>query len=480
MTTRLEDKGSRSKKESRKEDSNAGSSLNSLNRIPPHSLECEQALLACCIFEGGQESITACIQAKIQPASFYKPAHQTIFQIFLDLYQEGIPIDDIILCDRLKIKDQLETIGGYTYINEVTNRIDTPAHLPHYLQRVKDLSLIRRLIRTSTQTIEQAYIEQENLDIFLEEVEQEIFKISEDRIIESAKPLKDSIEGATALVHKMIQNRGALTGITTGFLDLDKLTSGFHPQEMIVVAARPSMGKTSIALNMIEAVIMGQGKIKPTPTLLFSLEMSAEQLAMRLLCSHGRVDLQKLRDGFIDKQAESELAKSAKILRGAPLWIDDSGYITILEMRAKARRLHSQKALGLVVIDYLQLISVSDPRVPREQQIAEISRGIKAMAKELNVPVIVAAQLNRESEKEKRQPRLSDLRESGAIEQDADLVLLISRRRDSDQEQEDGMNIVQRDLIIAKQRNGPIGAVHLAYNKSLTRFENYSPEIDHF
>lgn len=482
MAIAVEDKNSHSKKQARKTQSNSEpSSLSTLSRIPPHSLECEQALLACCIFEGGQESITACVQAKIHPSSFYKPAHQTIFQVFLELYQEGIPIDDIILCDRLKVKGQLEIMGGYSYINEITNRIDTPAHLPHYLQRVRDLALVRRLIRASTNTIEQAYSEQENLEVFLESVEQEIFKISEDRISDTAKPLKDSIDGAVGLVNKMIQNRGALTGITTGFADLDKITSGLHPQEMVVVAARPSMGKTSIVLNIAEAAIMANDRNKiAVPTLLFSLEMSAEQLAMRLLCSYGRVDLQKLRDGFLEKQAEADLARAAKALRNAPLWIDDSGYITILEMRAKARRLHSQKALGLIVIDYLQLISVNDTRTPREQQIAEISRGIKSMAKELNVPVIVAAQLNRDSEKEKRQPRLSDLRESGAIEQDADLVLLISRKRDFDQEQEDSLNIVQRDLIVAKQRNGPVGSVHLAYNKCLTRFENYSPEIDKF
>lgn len=480
MATPLQDKSPRSRKSLQKPEFNSEhSSTSALTRVPPHSLECEQALLACCIFEGGQESVTACIEAKIEALSFYKPAHQTIFQVFLELYQEGVPIDDIILCDRLKSKGTLDAIGGYSYINDITNRIQTPVHLPHYLVRVRDLALIRRLIRTSTQTIEQAYADQDNIEQFLENVEQEIFKISEGRISETAKPLKDSIDGACGLVKQMIENRGALTGISTGFADLDKMTSGLHPQEMIVIAARPSMGKTSIALNIAEAAIMANDRGKtPVPTLLFSLEMSAEQLAMRLLCSYGRVDMQKLRDGFLDKEAEGDLARSAKVLRNAPLWIDDSGHITILEMRAKARRLHSQKGLGLVIIDYLQLVSVTDSRVPREQQISEISRGIKAMAKELNIPVIVAAQLNRESEKEKRQPRLSDLRESGAIEQDADLVLLISRKKDFDQQQDDAMNVVPRDLIVAKQRNGSTGSIPLAYNKRLTRFENYSPEID--
>ncbi|PWU06160.1 MAG: replicative DNA helicase [Verrucomicrobia bacterium] len=480
MDTPLKDKGPRSRKSAQvidasSEFSSAGAAL----RVPPHSIECEQALLACCIFEGGQESITACIEAKVEALSFYKPAHQTIYQVFLELYKENSPVDEVILSDRLKAKGLLEVVGGEIYINEITNRIQTPVHLPYYVFRVRDLALVRRLIRTSVQTIEQAYADQENVEEFLESVEREIFKISEGRITESAKPLKDSIDGATALVHKMIQNKGALTGISTGFADLDKITSGLHPQEMIVIAARPSMGKTSIALNIAEAAITANDRGKnPVPILLFSLEMSAEQLAMRLLCSYGRVDMQRLRDGFLDKQAETNLARSAKVLKNAPLWIDDSGHITMLEMRAKARRLHAQKSLGLIIIDYLQLVAVNDSRVPREQQISEISRGIKSMAKELNVPVIVAAQLNRESEKEKRQPRLSDLRESGAIEQDADLVLLISRKKDFDEQQEVVANIVPRDLIVAKQRNGSTGTVPLMYNKRLTRFENYSSEID--
>ncbi len=480
METLLQDKGPRSRKFPKQTELvNEFSSTGVAPRVHPHSIECEQALLACCIFEGGQESLIACIEAKIEASSFYKPAHQIIFQAFLELYQEGIPIDDIIIGDRLKSKGQLDIIGGRQYINEIINRIQTPVHLPHYLSRVRDLALIRRLIRTSTQTIEQAYSDQENVQQFLESVEQEIFKISEGHITETAKPLKDSIDGATALIHKMLENKGALTGISTGFVDLDKITSGLHAQEMIVIAARPSMGKTSIALNIAEAAIMANDRGKtPIPTLIFSLEMSSEQLAMRLLCSYGRVDMQKLRDGFLDKQAKTTLGNSAKVLKNAPLWIDDSGHITMLEMGAKARRLHAQKGLGLIIIDYLQLIAVSDPRKPREQQISEISRGIKAMAKELNVPVIVAAQLNRESEKEKRQPRLSDLRESGAIEQDADLVLLISRKKDFDSQQEEIANVVPRDLIVAKQRNGSTGTVPLIYNKRLTRFENYSSEID--
>jgi len=443
----------------------------------PHSIDSEQALLACCILEGGQESMTACIEAKLQSDYFFKPAHQIIYQALLDLYQEGTPVDEIILTDKLQSKNQLEMIGSHGGINEITNRIDTPAHLPHYLSRVRDLALLRRLIRTATKILEESYTQQDNLDQFLEQVEQEIFKISEDRINDAPKPLKHSLESAINIVNKMIQNKGELTGISSGFKDLDRLTCGFQPQEMIVVAARPSMGKTGIALNIAEAAIMHPNIKKRAPTLVFSLEMSAEQIAMRLLCGYARVDMQKLKDGFLDKKSEADLAHAAKALRDAPFWIDDSARLTILEMRAKARRICSKNKLGLVIIDYLQLISGTDTRIPREQQIAEISRNVKSMAKELNVPVIVLSQLNRESEKEKRQPKLSDLRESGSIEQDADLVLLLSKKRDFDDDEEVASSIVLRDLIVAKQRNGPIGIVPLTFNKRIIKFENYSEEV---
>lgn len=447
-------------------------------RIPPHSIDAEQALIACCILEGGRESTTACIEAKVDASSFFKPSHQVIFQAIIDLYKEGVPVDEIILGDKLTATGKFMEVGGHGYLNEITNRIDTPAHLKYYLQRVRDLALVRKLIRTSMNVMEQAYNDQDNIDQFLESVEQEIFQISEDRITESAKHLSVSIDGATILINRMIENRGALIGTTSGFPDLDKITSGFKPQEMIVIAGRPSMGKTALGLNIAEAVVLHPDPKKRCPTLIFSLEMSAESLAVRMLCSFARVDIQKLKDGIFDKETEGELARAAKALKGAPLWIDDSGSMSILEMRAKARRLHAKNPLGLVFIDYLQLVSGLDTKVQREQQIAEISRGVKAMAKELNVPVLVGSQLNRESEKEKRQPRLSDLRESGSIEQDADLVLMISKRQSFDEEDEMMSQTVMRDLIVAKQRNGPVGIVPLVYNKRLARFENYIPETN--
>tara|TARA_B100001248_G_scaffold262736_1_gene261985 strand:- start:48012 stop:49460 length:1449 start_codon:yes stop_codon:yes gene_type:complete len=455
----------------------AAVSINTFERVAPHSIDAEQALLGSCILEGGRESLTTCVEAKLKPDSFFKPAHQVVFAALLALYEEGTPVDEIILADKLAALDKLDEVGGHPYLNALTNRIDTPAHLPHYLKRVRDTALLRRLINASIQTVEQAYTQQESLDQFLEHVEQEIFKISEDRISDSAKPLKHSIDSAVNLVSQMLQRKGELTGVSSGFTDLDKMTFGLHPQDMIVVAARPSMGKTAFSLNVAEAAALPRAGKEATPTLMFSLEMSADQLAMRLLCSRARVNMTKLKDGFISAESQKDLGHAAKELKESPFWIDDSGSLTILEMRAKARRVQSQLdgKLGLVIIDYLQLISGTDSRVPREQQIAEISRGIKGMAKELNVPVIVLSQLNRESEKEKRQPRLSDLRESGSIEQDADVVILISKKKDFDEEQDAASSVLLRDLIVAKQRNGPVGSITVTFTPNLTRFDNYTP-----
>lgn len=441
----------------------------------PYNLDLEQALLASILLEGGSHTLTLCIQEKIKEESFYRPSHQIIYRHMLKLYEQQEAIDEIILADALAKAGVYDDVGGDGYIFEVTNRIDTAAHVEHYIKRVKDLSLIRQMIRLSNETIEAAYQNTQDVEEFIEKVEREVYKISEDRISETAQPLEKAVDVAIQLVNQMLNNRGEITGVTTGFADLDKMTTGWHKGEMIVCAARPSMGKTSLALNMTEGAICPKHG-QPAPTLLFSLEMPADQLAMRLLCSRARVNMSKLRDGILPKDKQQDLLNTAKELKAAPLFIDDSSGLTILEIRAKARRMANQlkHGLGLVVVDYLQLVAGTDPRVPREQQIAEISRGMKGMAKELGVPVIVLAQLNRDSEKEKRQPRMSDLRESGSIEQDADVVVLISRRRDADENEEMAADSVPRDLIVAKQRNGPVGSVPVTFIKNLTRFENYS------
>ncbi|MDR3273787.1 MAG: replicative DNA helicase [Puniceicoccales bacterium] len=446
-------------------------------RPRPHSVEFEQALLACCIMEGGQDTVPLCMQSKISSDSFYVPAHRVIWKAVSDLYNENSPINEVILTDKLESRHQLDEIGGVSYVNRLCDRIDTPAHIVHYLKRVRDLELVRRVIEASMKNIARAYEDNESLDDFIEQAENEIFAVSDDRLSGAAMHINKPIDSAITTVQMMLQKHGEIIGVASGFTDLDKTLFGFRESDMIVIAARPSMGKTSLAMNIAENVVLPEKKDrKPIGTLFFSLEMSAEQLAMRLLCGRSAVNMTKLREGFISKQASEALSRSATELKAAPLWIDESTNLTILEIRAKARRIQSKESIGLVIIDYLQLIN-GDSRVPREQQISEISRGIKAMAKELKIPVIVLSQLNRESEKERRPPRLSDLRESGAIEQDADVVMLLSNQQSSgsndQQDQQQSSDIVARELIIAKQRNGPVGTIPLTFVKNLTRFENY-------
>jgi replicative DNA helicase len=448
-----------------------------IHRSPPFSVEFEQALLAGCIIDGGQDSITSCIQEKITSDSFYLPAHGLIYRALVELYSANTPVNELIVAEKLAASGNLEKIGGHDYINTITSRIDTPAHLKHYIGRVRDLELIRKVIAVANGSIESAYAGVDDIGEFLDEVERSIFEISEKRIADSALSIKESIARAESIISHVLQRGGEPDGIESGFIDLDRLTFGFHPGEMIVVAARPSMGKTSLALNMAAHAVYTKPS-PPIPTLFFSLEMSAEQLAMRIMCSCATASVLRLRTGMISKEEFSRLSATAAALKKVPLWIDQSSGISITEMRAKARRMRNRHKIGLVIIDYLQLLNSHDLRTPREQQISEISRGVKAMARELSVPVVVLSQLNRDSEKEKRQPRLSDLRESGSIEQDADVVLLLAKHGSSDEKQEAATDVVRRDLIVAKQRNGPTGIVPLAFRKSLTRFENYSYEHD--
>jgi replicative DNA helicase len=440
-------------------------------------LEFEQALLAGCIIDGGQDSVALCIHEKITPESFYLPAHGLIYQTLLELFSANVPANELIVGEKLSACGALEKVGGYDYINRITSRIDTPTHLKHYIKRVKDLDLVRKIIAVANASIENAYAGVDDASQFLEEVERAIFAVSENRMSDSALSIRESIGRAEVLIDNIFHKRSAVDSVPSGFTDLDRLTSGFRPGEMIVIAARPSMGKTSFALNIAESAACPKSG-PATPTLFFSLEMSAEQLALRMMCGRSGVNLGRLRMGFVSREELSKLNAVTLELKKSSLWIDQSCGLSITEVRAKARRMHNKHKLGLIIIDYMQLLASHDNRTPREQQISEISRGVKAMARELSLPVIVLSQLNRESEREKRQPRLSDLRESGAIEQDADVVLLLSKSRESDDDQEVLLDVVKRDLIIAKQRNGPVGIVPLAFRKSLTHFENYAQEKD--
>jgi replicative DNA helicase len=447
-------------------------------RVQPHSIEAEEGLLAACLIDGGREILTECIEAKIAPEFFFKTSHQEIYRALISLYETGDPVDEILLLEYLRKNGLEEEVGGISTIYAIQDRIETPAHARYFAKIVHEKYLLRRLIRTSREAIEACYEQQEDMSSFIEKIEQDIFDISRDRITDAAKPIRESLDEAVQDIHALLNGRDDADGVLSGFRDLDGMTYGFHPGQMIVLAARPSVGKTSLAMNFAEHAIIPDGGRKPTGVLVFSLEMTASQLAMRLICSRARVDMKRIRDRVISKQDTAEISNTVNELKQAPLWIDDASNSTILDLRAKARRLHTKNKLGLVVVDYLQLIRGTDNRVQREQQIADISRGMKGMAKELNVPVVVLSQLNRESEKENRDPRLSDLRESGSIEQDADVVFLLHRpkKRDEDESVGEGAHpgdVEHIKLIIAKQRNGPVGEVDLTFVRRYTRYENF-------
>ena len=447
-------------------------------RVQPHNVEAEEGLLAACLIDGGREILTDCIESKIQPEYFYKTSHQILFQALLDLYAGGDPVDEILLLEHLRKNGQEEEIGGIAAIYAIQDRIETPAHARYFTKIVHEKYLLRRLIRTSREAIEACYEQQEDISSFIEKIEQDIHKISSGRVTESAVPIKESLDQAVSNINALLNGKDEVDGVLSGFRDLDGMTYGFHPGQMIVLAARPSVGKTSLAMNFAEHAALPDGGHKKAGVLVFSLEMTSADLAMRLICSRARVDMKRIRDRVVSKQDSTDIMQAVKELQEAPLWIDDSSSSTILDLRAKARRVDTKHRLGLVVVDYLQLVRGTDPRVPREQQIAEISRGIKGMAKELGVPVVVLSQLNRESERENRDPRLSDLRESGSIEQDADVVMILHRpkKRDDDEGIQEGAqpgDIEAIKLIIAKQRNGPIGEIDLTFVRRYTRYENF-------
>lgn len=444
-------------------------------RTMPYSEEAEQHVIACCLLDGS-DTIARCMEAHIGPNSFYLPANKVLFEIILDLYQKGQPVTIETLAEELNVRRLLDQVGGLAYLMQATAKIPTTAHAGYFIDKIRQSYQLRELIRVATGTVEQCFNFAGEGQEFFDKIEQDFFKVTQARVSDSAEEIKESIKDANTVIAKMLLKKGELTGVTSGFKDLDAMTFGFQRQEMIIIAARPSMGKTSFALNIAESAAMPKpGKGEPVATLIFSLEMSAAQLALRMLCSRSRVNLKLLRDGLIGRDSPqiNDLGRTAEEFKKAPILIDDSSNLTIMEIRAKARRIYARRKLGMVIVDYLQLVSGTDPRSPREQQVAEVSRGLKAMAKELDLPVLVLSQLNRSSEKENRTPRLSDLRESGSIEQDADVVLMLSRPKDADERFQTAANAA--DLIVAKQRNGPVGDLKLTFIQEITRFENFTP-----
>ena len=442
-----------------------------VGRSLPHSIEAEEYLLSCCLLDGA-EVISRCLEARIRPESFYVPAHGIIFEKLLELYNRQAPVDVSVVAEELKTAKQLDAVGGYAFLTQVSSRIPTTAQAGYFIDKVREQSLLREIIRSATGAVEECYNFTGGIDEFVDQVETKIFAVTQNRVSESAKPMREPTREAMNVITKMLMKKGELTGVASGYKDLDALTWGFQRQEMIILAARPSMGKTSLALNIAEAAAMPK-RGEPVGVLIFSLEMSAAQLALRMLCSTARVNMKLLRDGLLSKNGDEQnrLVSTADEFSKSPIFIDDSSALSIMQLRAKARRIHSRHKLGFIIVDYLQLLSPTDGRMPREQQVAEASRGLKSLAKELDVPVLVLSQLNRSSEKENRVPKLADLRESGSIEQDADVVLMLARPRDADEKFQVAAD--SAELIVAKQRNGPVGELKLTFLRDITRFENF-------
>lgn len=415
-----------------------------------------------------------CIEKiKSGPETFYDLRHQAIYQLLSEMYDRKDAIDLITVQQRLKDTNQLEAVGGLAYLSGLQDAVPSAANLVYYIEIVREKHVLRRMLSACTGVVSRVYEHEGEVDSLLDEVERDILRISEDRETTTIRPMKDLVRGAIDMIQEFHQRAGGLTGLATGFADFDKMTSGLHGGEMVVIAARPSMGKTSLVMNIAEHIVINERQ----PVGVFSLEMTSESLVMRMLCSLARVNGRSIREGFMAEQDFKKLTGAAAKMAKSPLFIDDTPGLSILQLRARARRMWQQNGIKLFIIDYLQLMHSTSRKAQdnRQQEISDISNGVKALAKELNVPVIVLSQLNRELEKDKnRKPRLSDLRESGAIEQDADLVGLLYKPADDEEDLGDTRQPVEShpvNILIAKQRNGPTGDVRLTFFKSFTRFE---------
>ncbi|AMX00611.1 replicative DNA helicase [Rummeliibacillus sp. G93] len=433
-----------------------------LDRIPPHNQEAEQSVIGA-IFLEPQALITA--SEVLLPEDFYRTAHQMIFQTMLRLSDQGKAIDVITVTEELSSHNELEDIGGISYITEIANAVPTAANVSYYAHIVSEKALLRRLIRVATKIVEDGYTREDEVDALLAEAESKVMEVANRKNAGDFKHVKDVLVETYANVEKLQNRQGDITGIPTGFRDLDRLTAGFQRGDLIIVAARPSVGKTAFALNVAQAV----GTLTEENVAIFSLEMGAEQLVMRMLCAEGNIDAQVLRTGALNSEDWRKLTMATGTLSRAGIYIDDAAGVRVSEIRAKCRRLKQEQGLGMILIDYLQLIQGSGGAGQnRQQEVSEISRSLKALARELEVPVIALSQLSRGVEqRQDKRPMMSDLRESGSIEQDADIVAFLYREDYYDKETEDANTI---EIIVAKQRNGPTDTVKLAFKKEYNKF----------
>ncbi|MBW1971975.1 MAG: replicative DNA helicase [Deltaproteobacteria bacterium] len=443
----------------------------SSGRVPPHNLEAEQSVLGGILLDN--RAINRIIEL-LNVEDFYREAHKKIFQAMINISERGGPIDLITLSNELDQKKLLDDVGGAAYLSLIADVVPTAANIDYYAKIVKEKAILRQLIATATDIVARGYQETENVELFLDEAEKAIFHLAENKITPSFYSMKDIIEDSFLAIEELYKNKDLITGVSTGFKELDILTSGFQPSDLIIVAGRPSMGKTAFALNIAAHASLK----KNIPTSIFSLEMSRKQLAIRMLCSEAEIDMKKVRSGFLSKKDWPRLTSTAGKLAQAPIFIDDTPALSVLELRAKARRLKSEHNIGLLIVDYLQLMRTQGGAERREQEIAEISRSLKALAKELNIPVVAISQLSRRTEyRPKQRPQMADLRESGAIEQDADLILFIYRE-EVYQPTEENRGIAE--VIIGKQRNGPTGNIRLTFLAKYTKFENLAYHVEEY
>ncbi len=438
-----------------------------IEKVPPHNIEAESEVLGAMLLD--RDAIARAIELRLEDKAFYNEANKEIFRSILKLYDNNEVVDIVTLAEELKKRSALDKVGGYPYVTELTKKVPTSTAIEHYVKIVREKYLLRNLINTANQIISESFEPSSEVEELLDKAEQLIFDITSDKRREmSVSEMKDIVKDSIETIDRLYQRKENITGIATGFHDLDVMTAGLQKADFIVLAGRPSMGKSALAASITEYA----GLVEKIPCAFFSLEMSKEQLVQRMLCSVAGVNAHKVRTGFFSQSDWPKLVSAAGKLSESPIYIDDTPAISVLELRAKARRLKARYDIRLLILDYLQLMKGPSGAENRQQEISEISRSMKALARELNVPVIAISQLSRAVEQRAdHRPQLSDLRESGAIEQDADLVVLLLREEYYNPSEE---NKGLADVIIAKQRHGPVGTIKLAFLSEYTKFSNLS------
>ncbi|NLY62201.1 MAG: replicative DNA helicase [Clostridiales bacterium] len=445
--------------------------METLSRMPPHNMEAEQSVLGCMLLD--KESVATATDF-LDSDDFYADAHKEIFDSMVEIYDRGEPVDLVTVTEQLRQRGTLEAVGGVVYLSDLSMTVPSTANIKYYVDIVEEKAILRRLIAACNDIIKQSYEAREEIDLIIDHAEKSIFEITQRNTVSDFEPIKTVLLDTYAKIEEMSKNKGKIIGVPTGFHDFDQKTSGLQPSDFVLIAARPSMGKTSFVLNVAQYAAIRAN----VPVAIFSLEMSKEQLVQRMLSAEANVELQKIRTGDLSEEEWIKLVEAAGPLSQAPIYIDDTPGISVMEMRSKARRLKLEKGLGMIVIDYLQLMSGRGRAENRQQEISEISRSLKALARELSVPVVTLSQLSRAPEaRTDHRPMLSDLRESGAIEQDADLVAFLYRDEYYNPDTEK-KNIAE--VIIAKQRNGPTGTVELVWLGQYTKFANYAKTHQEF